>query len=207
VQPVIPISISDDWNLISRTILPIISQDDISPILPDAGDQFGLGDTVQSLFLSPKEIGSSGIVWGAGPVFLLPTGTDDLLGGEKWGIGPTAVVLRQSGGWTYGALANHIWSVAGDDDRADISASFIQPFLSYTTPDAWTFTVNTESTYNWKTDDWTVPINAGVTKLVKFGTQPVSLGVLGRYYAESPEFGPHGWGARAVVTFLFPAGG
>jgi hypothetical protein len=201
VQPVIPISISDEWNMISRTIVPIISQDDI---FPGAGDQFGLGDTVQSLFFSPSEVGVSGIIWGVGPVFLVPTGTDELLSGDKWGAGPTAVVLKQFGGWTVGALGNHIWSFAGDDDRADISSTFIQPFVSYTTPDAWTFSLNTETTYNWEAEEWTVPVNAGVSKLLVFGKQPVSIGGTVKYFTESPESGPHGWGARATVTFLFP---
>ncbi len=201
VQPVIPISIGEDWNMISRTIVPIVSQDDI---FPGAGDQFGLGDTVQSLFFSPKAVGPSGIVWGVGPVFLVPTGTDELLSGEKWGAGPTAVVLKQSGGFTYGVLGNHIWSFAGDDSRSDISTSFVQPFISYTTPEAWTFGLNTEATYNWKTEEWTVPINATVSKLVVLGKQPISLGAGVKYYAESPESGPHGWGARLTMTFLFP---
>src|SRR5688572_19920508 len=107
IQPVIPISLNEDWNMISRTIVPVIWQEDIAG---PSGDQFGLGDTVQSLFFSPKAPGPGGIIWGVGPVFLLPTGTDPLLGGEKWGAGPTGVVLKQSGPWTYGMLANHIWS-------------------------------------------------------------------------------------------------
>jgi hypothetical protein len=121
VQPVIPISLNMDWNLISRTILPIVYQDDI---LPDSGDQFGLGDTVRSLFFSPAKPTTGGWIWGAGPVLLLPTGTDDLLGGEKWGAGPTAVALRQAGPWTVGFLGNYIWSFAGDGDRDDISLTF-----------------------------------------------------------------------------------
>ncbi|WP_050577424.1 hypothetical protein [Sinorhizobium arboris] len=201
VQPVIPVSLNEDWNLISRTILPVISQSDIAG---PSGDQFGLGDTVQSFFFSPKEPTAGGIIWGAGPVFLIPTGTDDLLGGEKWGIGPTAVVLKQDGPWTYGALANHIWSFAGDDDRADVNSTFLQPFLSYTTPDAWTFAVNTESTYDWESDEWSVPINFQVSKLVKVGEQPVSITAGARYWAAAPDNGPQGWGARLAVTFLFP---
>jgi hypothetical protein len=114
------------------------------------------------------------------------------------------VVLKQTGGWTYGALANHIWSFAGDDGRADVNATFMQPFLSYTTPDAWTFSLNTETTYNWETEEWTVPVNGIVSKLVTIGTQPVSLAAGVRYYVESPDSGPHGWGARLAVTFLFP---
>lgn len=112
VQPVIPMSINADWNVISRTILPLVTQDDI---FPGAGSQSGLGDTVQSLFFSPVEPTSGGWIWGAGPVFLLPTATDDLLGADQWGIGPTGVVLRQQGHWTYGLLANHIWGVAGSN--------------------------------------------------------------------------------------------
>lgn len=201
VQPVIPMSISEDWNLISRTIVPIVSQNDI---FPGSGDQFGLGDTVQSLFLSPSAVGPSGIIWGAGPVFLLPTGTDELLSGEKWGAGPTAVVLKQANGFTFGALGNHIWSFAGDEDRSDISTTFVQPFVSYTTPDAWTFALNSEMTYNWKTEEWTVPVNASISKLLVLGTQPVSLGAGVKYFAESPDSGPHGLGARLSLTFLFP---
>jgi len=118
VQPVVPIPLNDDWNMIVRTIVPIISQEDI---FPGAGSQSGLGDTTQSFFFSPKRPGPSGIIWGIGPAFLYPTGTDDLLGSGKWGAGPTAVVLKQSGGWTIGKLANQIWSFAGDPDRPPVS--------------------------------------------------------------------------------------
>ena len=202
VQPVIPISLNDDWNMISRTIVPIVNQYDI---FPGAGDQFGLGDITQSLFFSPTTAGPSGIIWGVGTVLLMPTGTDDLLTGGKWGAGPTAVVLKQFNGWTVGALANHVWSFAGDNSRDDISATYLQPFISYTTADAWTFSLNTESSYNWETKDWSVPVNAGVSKLVRFGSQPVSIGGTVRYWAESPDTGPHDWAARLSTTFLFPA--
>jgi hypothetical protein len=165
IQPVIPFQLGPDWNLISRTIVPVIWQDDI---FPGAGSQFGLGDTTQSFFFSPSHT-VNGITWGIGPVFLVPTGTDDLLGTGKWGAGPTAVALWQGSGWTIGALVNQIWSFAGDDDRPDVSQMFLQPFIAYTTPDAWTFTLNTESTYNWETEAWSVPINAQVAKLVHLG--------------------------------------
>ena len=199
IQPVIPITLSDDWNVISRTILPITGQDDI---FPGAQNQFGLGDVTQSFFFSPSKPGA--VTWGVGPVFLVPTGTDRLIGSGKFGLGPTAVVLRQDGGLTYGALLNHIWSVTGDGGRRNISNSFIQPFLAYTTKDAWTYSLNAEMTYDWKAEKWSVPINALVSKLVHVGHQPVSLGVGVRYWASSPSTGPHGFGARAVVTFLFP---
>ena len=201
IQPVIPFSINDDWNIISRTILPIVSQDDI---FPGAGSQSGLGDVVQSVFFSPKQPTKSGWIWGAGPVLLLPTATDDLLGADKWGIGPTAVALKQNGPWTYGALANHIWSVAGDGSRQDISATLLQPFLSYTTKSAMTFSVNTESSYDWKSEQWAVPLNVTVTQVMKLGNQLVSVGGGVRYWAESTDGGPEGLGVRLMLTLLFP---
>ncbi len=201
IQPVIPISLNDDWNIISRTILPVVSQD---KTLPGTGSQSGLGDVVQSVFVSPKQPTESGWIWGAGPVFLLPTATDDLLGADKWGLGPTAVALKQDGPWTYGALANHIWSVSGDDNRQDISTTFLQPFLSYTTKEAVTFSVNTESTYDWKSEQWAVPFNATVTKVAKIGDQLVSVGGGVRYWAESTDGGPEGLGVRLLFTLLFP---
>jgi hypothetical protein len=200
IQPVIPISLNEDWNLISRTILPVVHQDEVAP---GVGSQTGLGDTVQSFFFSPVEPVQGWIV-GAGPVFLLPTGTDRLLTADKWGAGPTAVALKQTGPWTYGMLANHIWSFGGSGRRSDVDATFLQPFLSYTTPSAWTFTLNSEGTYDWEADDWAVPLNAFVSKLVAIGSQRVQLGAGLRYWAASSDGGPEGLGARLVVTLLFP---
>ena len=199
VQPVIPISLGKSWNLITRTIVPFIHTE--SPI--EGGDAAGgIGDIVQSFFLSPTEpVG--GWILGGGPVFLYPSASDDALGGEKWGAGPTAVVLRQDGGWTYGILANHIWSFAGNDRRADVDATFLQPFVSYTTRTFTTFGLNTESTYDWEHRQWTVPINAFVQQLVKLGGQAISLQLGVRYYAERPQGGPD-WGLRFAITFLFP---
>lgn len=201
IQPVIPVSLNQDWNLISRTIVPVISQDDVSR----AGSrESGIGDVVQSFFFSPKAPSSAGWIWGVGPVLLLPTGTDDALTGEKWGAGPTAVALKQQNGWTYGALVNHIWSFAGSDSRRDVNSTFIQPFLSYTTPTAWTYTINTESTYDWERTQWAVPINTQVSKVTKIGNQLVSIGGGGRYWAESPSSSPEGWGVRVTITLLYP---
>lgn len=200
IQPVIPISLNEDWNLISRTILPVIYQ---SEVFSGAGSQTGLGDTVQSAWFSPVEL-VGGWVLGAGPVFLLPTGTDDLLTADKWGAGPTAIALKQDGPWTYGMLTNHIWSFAGVSSRNDVNVTFLQPFLSYTTPSAWSFTIQTESTYDWEGSQWTVPINALATKVVAIGSQRLQLGGGLRYWAASPDAGPEGIGFRFFVTFLFP---
>lgn len=202
IQPVVPLPINDEWNVISRTILPVVHQEGVTA--PGA-NQSGLGDTVQSAFFSPREVGESGIIWGAGPVFLLPTATDGALGGKKWGIGPTAVLLKQAGPITVGVLANQIWSIAGSDSRADVSQAFVQPFLSYITPSAATFSVNAEASYDWKGEQWNVPVNVSASQLTSFGDQPVSLGLGGRYYVERPEGGAE-WGMRFIVTFLFPAG-
>ena len=150
---------------------------------------------------SPKS--TDPFIWGVGPAFLIPTATDDLLGGGKWGAGPTGVILKQTGPWTCGVLANQIWSFAGSDNREDVNATFIQPFLSYTTKSATTFTVNSESTYDWPGRQWTVPFNAGVSQLLKLGDQPVSIGLMGTWFAEAPSGAPD-WGIRFVFTFLFP---
>ena len=199
-QPVIPITLNKSWNMISRTILPIIHQDDTV----GRSSQTGLGDMVQSLFFSPNK--TQPFIWGAGPVLLIPTATDEFLGTEKFGLGPTVVVLKQQGKWTYGALWNHIWSVAGDDDRADVNSTFIQPFVAYTTRTAWTFLLNTESLYDWKADAWSVPIHLVAQKLVKFGTQPVSIGGALRCWATTPAGGPQGCGFRFIVIPVFPKG-
>jgi len=201
LQPVVPIGISDDWNVIWRTILPVIDQQDV---IPGDDHQDGLGDTTLSLFLSPKQPTAGGLVWGAGPVFLIPTATDDPLGLDQWGIGPTGVVLKQQGRWTYGGLANHLWKLSGSGDQPDIDQTFLQPFVSYTTPEAWTFTLNSESTYNWKESDWAVPLNALVSKLTRFGKLPVSLFGGLRYWLDSAEGGPEDFGLRFGMTLLFP---
>lgn len=199
IQPVIPISISEDWNVISRTIVPIIYLESPAPGLDS---EFGLGDTVQSFFFSPKDP-IDGWILGFGPVLLLPTGTEPTLRSESLGLGPTAVALRQEGGWTYGALANHIWSVTDSDDHEKVNATFLQPFASYTWPSATSLTLNTESTYAWDDEQWTVPINLLVSQLVKIGDQPVSFQLGGRYYADAPDDNTE-WGLRFAIVFLFP---
>jgi hypothetical protein len=201
IQPVIPFSIGDNWNIITRTILPVIDTDD----LPAKGmGESGLGDIVASQFFSPKALSKGGWTWGVGPVWLLPTATDDTLGGEKFGIGPTGVALKQQGSWTYGMLTNHIWSVAGDDDRADISSTLMQPFLAYVTGTHTTFSLNTESTYDWENEEWSVPVNFSVAQMLKLGRLPVQISLGGRYWADTPENGPEGFGGRFQFTFIFP---
>jgi len=241
VQPVIPVSISKDWNLITRVIIPIVAQEDLFyrdvpdfPGLPskvrnqippeqrDAAEaaakdlykkaikrnpqnryQSGFGDTSLSFFFSPKAPGPGGIIWGVGPVFLLPSSTHPFMGTGKWGAGPTAVALVQKGGWTVGALGNQIWSFAGDDDRTDVNATYLQPFIAYTTKTHTTFTLSSESTYDWNESQWTVPVIGSISQVLKVGGQPISVQLGGKYFAEGPSGAP-GWGVRFAITLLFP---
>jgi outer membrane putative beta-barrel porin/alpha-amylase len=210
LQPVVPISLTADWNVISRTILPVVDQRDVAP---GTGSQSGLGDLVQSFFFSPVRPTAGGWILGAGPVLLLPTGSETLLTADRWGLGPTVVALKQDGPWTFGGLANHLWSVAGDDRRSAVSTTFVQPFLSYITATKTTFALNTEATYDWQHRQWSVPVNLTVSQLLKLGRQPLSLAAGARYWAESPDFGPknhgaqshgaEGWGFRLGLTLLF----
>lgn len=201
IQPVIPVSLNEDWNLISRTILPLIDQKDISP---GSGHQTGTGDIVQSAFFSPKEPTDSGWIWGVGPVALIPTGSHDLLTTKKWAAGPTAVLLKQDGPWTYGGLTNHLWSFAGSSSRPDVNATFLQPFVSYTTPSSISLSLLTESTYDWEDDEWTIPVLGVVSRIFNIGGQLVNIAGGVKYYAESGPRGPEGFAGRVVITFLFP---
>ena len=198
-MPVIPFSLGDDWNLIVRTIIPFIDAE--SPV-KGGEDKSGMGDIQQSFFFTPKkQVG--GWVIGAGPIIQYPSATEDALGSEKWGAGPSFIALQQKNGWTYGAMANHVESFAGDDERDHVSATFLQPFLAKTTKTFTTFSLNTESIYDWENDQWTVPINATIGQMIKVGKRPISLEAGYRYYAEKPEGGPE-WGLRVFVKFLFP---
>jgi hypothetical protein len=199
VQPVIPVALNKEWNLISRTILPIIHQ---SNVVAQGTSESGLGDIVQSFFISPNK--SEPFIWGVGPVVLIPTATNQFLGSKQLGLGPTVVALKQQKGWTVGALWNHIWRVAGGSGRPRVNADFIQPFLAYSTKDGWTYSLNTESTYDWTGNSWSVPVHFNVAKIVRFGKQPISFGGAMRCWVTSPAGGPENCGLRVVVTGIFP---
>lgn len=199
IQPVAPFSIGEEWNLITRTIVPLVDQQDIPP----GTDESGLGDVVQSFFFSPEGAGG----WldpGGGASGALPDGFRGRAGRRKVGRGTNGAGAATGGPLDLGPLANHLESVAGDDARADISLSFVQPFLSYITKTKTTLGLNTESTYDWENEAWAGPVNATVAQLLKVGPQIFQLTLGARYWAESPDNGPEDWGARAAVTFLFP---
>jgi len=200
IQPVIPFSLNENWNVISRTILPLIEQKNVV----NDDSQSGLGDTVQSFFFSPKKPIAGGWILGVGPALLLPTATDDLLGQDQWALGPTAVALKQTdAGWTYGALVNQLWSVSGGDGRPEVNAMFLQPFLTKALGQGRTLSFNLESTYDWTHEQWTIPLNVGYSKVSKLGAQLVSWQGGVRYYLEAPDDGPE-WGLRFGLTLLFP---
>jgi hypothetical protein len=199
VQPVMPFSLNKSWNLIARVIMPFISQ----PVLSDGGEPaFGVGDILSSFFVSPA---GGGLIWGVGPAINLPSTTIATLGTEKWSAGPTVVVLKQTGPWTYGTLWNQIWSFSGNPNRADVNQMFLQPFLAYQATRTVTLTVQSETNANWEVDDgrWSVPINVILAKLSSFGTFPASyqFGVGG--YAAHPDTGPS-WQIRGAVIILLP---
>jgi len=199
IQPVIPVSLNNNWNLISRTILPVVSQSDI---INKESTQSGLSDVIQSLFFSPAEPTASGIIWGAGPVFLLPTATDDFLGTKKWGVGPTVVMLKQAGPWTIGLLGNHIWSIAGDENRSDINATFFQPFISRTYKGGLSWTIASENTQNWKGNSYSGLVGAFIAQIIPISGQLVQFSAGPKFYygnATRPE-----WGLRLNIVLLFP---
>jgi len=200
VQPVIPITLSEDWNLITRTIMPIINQPSPAPGVPSA---FGLGDINPSFFFSPAKSGK--LIWGVGPTFTFPTATDSLLGSGKWSAGPAAVALTMQGHWVIGVLANQQWSYAGWGDQ-DVSALLIQPFINYNLPHGWYLNSVPIMTANWEAnsdDRWTVPIGGGVGKVQRIGKLPVNF-QLGAYWnVVKPDNGPD-WQLRFQVQFLFP---
>jgi len=201
IQPVWPFSINENWNLITRTIIPVISQPEI---IPGDGRTFGVGDINFTAAFSPAKPGK--IIWGVGPVFLLPTATDDVLGTKKWGIGPSVVALKIQAPWVYGALINNVWSVAGDDDRADVNQMLLQPFVNYNLPKGWYITSAPIITANWEADSdnrWTVPIGAGVGKILRIGKQPINAQLSGYYNVETPDEAAD-WQIRLQVQLLFP---
>jgi len=201
IQPVWPFKLNDDWNLITRTIFPVVSQ---PALFPGQERTFGLGDTTFTAFLSPTE--SKKVMWGIGPMFLLPTATDNMLGTDKWGLGISGVALTVIDKWTIGALVSNIWSVAGAGEN-DINLFTLQYFVNYNLDDGWYLISAPINTANWKADSdnrWTVPLGGGVGRVFKMGKLPLNAQISAYYNVVTPDnFGPE-WQMRAQVQFLFP---
>ncbi len=199
IQPVWPIGLGDNWNFITRTILPVMSQPS-----PGTDRTTGLGDVNFSGFFSPKKPGK--IIWGLGPAIVFPTATDQFLGSEKWSLGPSLVVLTMRGQWVLGALVNNVWSVAGEDERDDVNFFLMQPFVNYNFPTGWYLTSGPILTANWKATDsdvWTVPVGGGFGKVFKIGKQPTNFNTQVFYNVARPDFGAK-WQWRFQLQFLFP---
>ena len=202
-QPVIPFGINSQWTLITRTILPLTVQ---PPLADGESWTSGLGDTQFSAFLSPAH--TREWVWGVGPVFQLPSASHEALGQGKWAAGPTAAAIKYDGPWTYGALINNVWSVAGGAGRAAVNQMQLQPLINYNFPGNPDRYIEFSPTFtaNWKEsggERWTVPLGGGIGQLVKFGAQPVNLQATAYYYAAKPTGGPN-WTLELTVQFLFP---
>jgi len=200
IQPVIPVPLDEDWNLITRTILPVIDQPSIAPGVPNA---FGLGDLNPTFFVSPA--GSKGFIWGIGPTFTLPTATDRLLGQQMWCAGPAVVGLTMRGPWVVGALAHQQWSFAGWGTQP-VNGLLIQPFINYNLPGGWYLSSSPILTANWKAaagQQWTVPVGGGGGKIVHIGRLPLNLSLSAFYNVETPQYGPD-WQLRFTVQILFP---
>jgi hypothetical protein len=204
IQPVIPVSVNKDWNIITRTILPLIWQ---PGFVPGEGTTFGLGDLQFSAFLSPSEPGDGGLIWGAGAIAQMPTDTNNL-GNKNWGLGPTAVILKLEKGnpWVYGALVNNVWSLTSSQRGGSYSNFLIQPFVNYNFPDGTYINTVPIITANWKAESgqqWTVPLGLGIGKVFRFGGLPVNT-QLGAYYnVVKPDDGAN-WQLRVQVQLMFP---
>ncbi len=207
VQPVWPISLNEDTNIITRTIFPIISQ---PKLFPGGDSEAGLGDVQFTAFYSPKKPTSGGLIWGAGPVILMDTATDKILGTGKWSAGPSIVVLKMTGDWVIGALAQNIWDFAGDNDRESVNQFLMQPFVNYNFPHSpgRYLSFSPVITANWEAsskDTWTVPVGGQIGQIFRWGKQPINVSAGAYYNVEKPEFGSD-WTLRMQMTFLFPKG-
>jgi hypothetical protein len=201
IQPVIPISLSHEWNLINRVILPLIWQ---PQLLPRGDDEFGMGDLQYTAFFSPAKPGK--LIWGVGPVFQFPTATSETLGTGKWSLGPSVVALAMDGPWVVGALGQQVFSIGGDSDRRYVSAMLIQPFINYNFQKGWYATFSPIITADWNAaseNQWTVPLGGGVGKIVRIGRLPLNVSASGYYNVAKPDFAPD-WTLRLQVAFLFP---
>lgn len=200
-QPVVPISISEKWNVIGRWMTPYVSNP------TSFGGSSGIGDVMAQAFFSPKTSGT--FSWGAGPMFNLPTTTDPTLGLGKWSAGPAVAVMKQKGGMTYGMLWNNIWSFAktGATARPDVNMGYFQPVIAHTSHNGVTVVLNTETVADWaaanRDDRWSVPVNVAVSKITRFGLYPMSVQIGGGYYLAKPSYGPS-WQMRTTFTLLMP---
>ncbi len=204
IQPVIPLSISKDWNLVVRWIMPIIYQPLPSQSTTTGVGVYGFGDMQPTFFLVPKK--TSKLIWGGGPIIQVPTATSDYLGQGKLGLGPSVVLLTQPGHWTVGVLANNVWSIAGSGGRPPVNQFLMQYFINYNLKKGWYLSTSPIVTANWESSDgnrWTVPFGGGVGRIMKLGFQPVNLSASFYGNAAYPT-GTSSWNMRLQIALLYP---
>jgi len=197
VQPVIPFSLGEKWNLITRTIIPIVTMPDFNSA--EKSSITGLGDINLSLFFAPTE---SKVTWGVGPIIAFPTATDPALGYQEFSLGPSLVVVLMKGQWVYGATANHTWSTA----NSDVNSTLIQYFVNYNLPKSWYLSSAPIVTANWNAtsgNEWNIPFGGTVGKIFKIGKQAINAQAGGFYNAVKPDGGAD-WSTRFQLQFLFP---
>ena len=201
IQPVIPLGLGSNWNLITRTILPLITQPDLAST---SGSTTGFGDLLLTAFVSPKQPGR--VIWGAGPAISIPIGKEGL-STEKWGLGPSALVLTMSGPWVAGVLVNNVWSVGGDETLSDVNNMLIQYFINYNFPSGWYLTSAPINTANWEAaagNKWTVPLGGGAGKVFRLGRQPINANAQVYYNVTTPDDFGADWQFRFQLQLLFP---
>jgi hypothetical protein len=201
LQPVIPLHVSDDWNLITRTILPVVWNPGSSiPTVP-----LGTAPISFTAFLSPSH-DVNGWLWGVGPVVQLPTISSATLGSSVWGAGPSAVIVYSGGPWVAGTLLNNVWSLGGTPGPSGNSYSnfLANPFVAYNFDGGWYLSSAPNITANWQVSGtkWTVPIGGGGGRIFLIGTLPVDLSVSAYYNAIRPTFGAN-WQLSTQLTFVF----
>jgi hypothetical protein len=205
VQPVMPMKLSENWNLIARIITPLLFQPDVSQAHLGT---FGLGDIQPTFFLSPAK--PHPLIWGAGPALLLPTATDDTLGTGKWAAGPAVVALLQPGKWTLGVLVSNLWSFTGSRSRSDVNTMSLQYFVNYNLQNGWYVTSSPILSANWTAtagNIWLVPLGGGFGRIFRVGRQPVNGSVSAYYNVVHPDATPSPtWQLRVQIALLYPRG-
>lgn len=204
VQPVIPFKLGDNWNLITRTIIPVVDL----PVNAAGDKDNGIGDISLSLFASPSKK-SGKWIWGAGIISTFDTASHDTLGTGKTLLGPAFIALSFDGPWVYGALLNNQWDVGGDGDRDDVNTMLFNPFLNYNIPNAkgWYLSFSPNITANWESDSdrnkWVVPLGGGVGKVFKIGTQACNAKLSYYNNIQTPVGGADD-SLQLQFAFLFP---
>ncbi len=208
-QPVLPVSLTDDWNLITRTVMPLFnSVPHPNPHDPaDTERTTGFGDIVLLEMLSPSSKVVGNWLLGIGPSFIFPTASSTYTGQGKYQVGPGVVVGYLSKKWILGAFVQNWTSFGGSGNRPDTNQMNLQPIAAYFLPDGWSIGYSGNILANWKAsgeDVWTVPIGLAISKIFKLGRLPVKVALAGQYMPIHPDVGGQKWNIQLAVTPVIP---